>query len=271
MSTVSNPSRRQGLYWMATMPSHEFTPYPVPGTSFLRGQLELGAGGFLHWQFIIAFEKKQSLASIRRILGPRGHYELTRSDAAREYVWKEDTRVSGTQFSFGQPRIRRNDAADWDAVWSHAVAGALDEIPADIRIRHYQSLRRISSDFAEPIAMERTCYVFWGRTGTGKSRRAWDESGMEAYAKDPRSKFWCGYRGQEHVVIDEFVGGIDISHILRWLDRYPFHVETKGGSLPNTTTKYWITSNIDPRAWYPEAKLEQVDALVRRLNITHFH
>jgi len=34
-----------------------------------------------------------------------------------------------------------------------------------------------------------------------------------------------GYRGQEHVVFDEFRGGIDISHVLRWFDRYPVIVE----------------------------------------------
>jgi len=34
-------------------------------------------------------------------MGERGHWELSRSDAAAEYVWKEDTRVPGTQFEFG--------------------------------------------------------------------------------------------------------------------------------------------------------------------------
>lgn len=128
--------------------------------------------------------------------------------------------------------------------------------------------------------MERTCHVFWGRTGTGKSRRAWEEAGFEAFAKDPRTKFWDGYQGEEHVVIgkklseliiDEFRGGIDIAHMLRWLDRYPVRVEVKGSSRPLAATTIWITSNLDPRDWYSEVDSETRDALLRRLNITHFN
>jgi len=62
-------------------------------------------------------------------------------------------------------------------------------------------IRTIAADFAEPAGMERTVVVFCGRTGTGKSRRAWEEAGLGAYPKDPRTKFWDGYRDQSHVVI----------------------------------------------------------------------
>lgn len=119
--------------------------------------------------------------------------------------------------------------------------------------------------------MERTVSVFWGRTGTGKSRRAWEEAGMDAFPKDPLSKFWDGYRGHRHVVFDEFRGTISISHILRWFDRYPVIVEVKGGSVVFSATKIWITSNLDPRLWYPDIDQETQEALLRRLTITHFH
>jgi len=112
--------------------------------------------------------------------------------------------------------------------------------------------------------------VYWGRTGTGKSRRAWDEAGLDAYPKDPRTKFWCGYREHENVVIDEFRGGIDISHLLRWFDRYPVVVELKGGATCLKAKTIWITSNIHPNDWYPELDDETKSALMRRLNITHF-
>lgn len=81
---------------------------------------------------------------------------------------------------------------------------------------------------------------------------------------------WCGYRGEAHVIVDEFRGGIDISHILRWTDRYPVCVETKGSSRPLVATSIWITSNLDPRNWYPDLDPDSLDALLRRLNITHF-
>jgi len=118
--------------------------------------------------------------------------------------------------------------------------------------------------------MVRECFVFWGITGSGKSRRAWDEAGLEGFPKDPRTKFWCGYRDQAHVVIDEFRGGIDIAHMLRWLDRYPVIVEIKGGAVCLAASKIWITSNLSPDDWYPDADQATKDALRRRLQVTHF-
>jgi len=118
--------------------------------------------------------------------------------------------------------------------------------------------------------MEREIVCYWGTTGMGKSRRAWEEAGLNAYPKDPRSKFWDGYRGQEHVVFDEFRGGIDISHVLRWFDRYPVIVEVKGSSTVLKAKKIWITSNLHPNDWYPELDQETKSALIRRLTIVHF-
>jgi len=137
--------------------------------------------------------------------------------------------------------------------------------------RCYNQLRRIESDHLEPVAIQRRVHVYWGATGTGKSRRAWDEAGLSAYPKDPRSKFWCGYRGHEHVVLDEFRGGIDIGHMLRWLDRYPVLVEIKGGAVVLKAGVIWITSNIHPNEWYPDLDEETKAALLRRLNIVHFN
>lgn len=262
--------RRQGIFWMCTIPYQDFTPYPVPGTSWIRGQLELGAGGFLHWQILVAFSQKKSLRQLCSILGTRGHYELSRSERAADYVWKEDTRVEGTQFEFGCKPIQRNDPIQWEEVWDNARRGNLLAIPPQIRVQSYRTLRAISSDFAQPVGMVRTCNVYWGATGTGKSRRAWDEAGVDAYPKDPRTKFWCGYFGQANVIIDEFRGGIDVAHLLRWLDRYPVSVEIKGSSIPLAASTIWITSNVNPRNWYPELDHETLNALLRRLNITHF-
>lgn len=93
---------------------------------------------------------------------------------------------------------------------------------------------------------------------------------MDAYSKDPRTKFWDGYRGQEHVVLDEFRGAIDVSHLLRWFDRYPVRVEIKGASTPLLVKKFWITSNLPVEAWYPQVDAETLEALKRRINIIHF-
>lgn len=262
-------ARRQGVYWILTIPHAHFVPYLPPGTVWIRGQLEIGDAGFLHWQVVVAFSPKVALPGVRAVFGD-AHAELTRSAAAFEYVWKEATRVFGTQFELGELPFNRARKRDWDQIWADALIGDLQAIPAAVRVQSYRTIRAIGSDFAQPIAMVRTAHVFWGRTGSGKSRDAWQAGGMDSYSKDPRSKFWCGYSGQVHVILDEFRGGIDVSHVLRWLDRYPVSVEIKGSSVPLAATTFWITSNLHPRAWYPDLDPETVAALLRRLNITEY-
>jgi len=266
----SSRRRRQGIFWIGTLPHESFTPYPVPNTKWIRGQLEQGESGYLHWQVLVAFSRKRSLSQVTEVFGSNTHWELSRSEAAAEYVWKEATRVQGTQFEFGAKPIQRSNPDEWDRIWESAVQGDLMAIPASIRVQNYRTLRDIKADYSQPIGMERTCHVFWGPTGTGKSRRAWDEAGLDAYPKDPRTKFWCGYRDQRTVVIDEFRGGIDISHMLRWLDRYPVIVEIKGSSVILRAEILYITSNVDPRLWYPDLDPDTLEALLRRLNIVYF-
>lgn len=262
---------QQGRYWILTIPHHLFTPFLPPGIQWIKGQLEEGnEGGYLHWQLMVSTRQKKTLSYIKSIFGPGVHCELTRSAAAEQYVWKEDTRVQGTQFELGDKLLKRNSKTDWDEVKRRAQTGDLEGIPGDVYVRYYGNLRRIYSDYQQPIAMERSCRVYWGASGVGKSRRAWDEAGLEAYSKNPRTKWWDGYRGQSNVVIDEFRGGIDVSYLLRWLDRYPVSVETKGSQQPLGASNFWITSNLDPRCWYPDLDEDTKQALLRRLTITHF-
>jgi len=260
--------RRQGIYWLGTVPtSSGWQPCLPEGISWIKGQPELGEGGFRHFQVVFSFSRKKSMAQVRECWSPIiGHWELSRSSAAEAYCWKDDTN-NGERFEFGKKPFKRNSETDWAAVRAAAVAGNLESVPDDIFVRFYGSLCRIASDHVQPLAGIRTCVVFWGPTGTGKSRRAWDEAGQDCYSKDPRTKFWCGYSGQQHVIIDEFRGAIDISHLLRWIDRYPVRVEVKGGSRALLGSKFWLTSNLHPKDWYPELDHETYLALERRLII----
>lgn len=264
---------RQARYWLCTIPASSFrVPTTLPSELvYLRGQREIGERtGYEHWQLVVVLRRKGTLGTVRSIFGKDGHYEASRSDAALRYVWKEETAVPETRFELGTLPVNRASPTDWDRVWDSAVAGRILDIPADIRVRCYTQLTRIATGFARGVAVERTCRVYCGPTGLGKSKLAWEEAGLEAYPKDPRSKWWDGYQGERNVVLDEFRGDIDIAHILRWLDRYPVLVETKGGSTALRAECIWITSNLHPRSWYPNLDQLTVDALLRRLEIKEF-
>lgn len=261
---------RQARYWICTIPRSDWTPGLPTSSCWCIGQPERGESGYEHWQVLVAFTAKKTRNQVKDAFGIQGmHVEPTRSRAAEAYVHKEETR-DGEPFEFGHKPFNRNSGTDWARVKELAKGGQLDMVPADVYVRYYRTLVTIAADHSTPVGMEKDVFVFYGRTGTGKSRRAWDEAGPDAYSKDPRSKFWCGYRDHEHVVIDEFRGGIDISHLLRWLDRYPVNVEIKGSSKPLKAKKIWITSNLHPMNWYIEMDRETKDALLRRLQITEF-
>lgn len=261
----------QARYWILTIPHADFLPYLPPNCSYIRGQLERAASGFIHWQIVVAFKSKQRLRAVKLTFGNTVHAEPSKSSAADAYVWKDDTAIPTTRFELGSKPHNRANPADWDRIRSAAIEGRLVDIPADVYVRYYGNLKRIAADNLEPTPIERRVFCYWGATGTGKSRRAWTEAGLDAYPKDPRSKFWDGYRGHVNVVIDEFRGDVAIGHLLRWFDRYPVNVEVKGSSTALKAECIWITSNLDPRKWYPDLDEETLAALLRRLTIVHFN
>lgn len=261
-------------WWIGTVPYSLFPDLSDRFDESVRyavGQREVGAeSGYEHWQVVVNFAKPARLAAVKKAFGGHGHWEPTKSDAAILYCQKADTRVAGTSFEYGRKPFRRDSPTDWDSVVASARSGDFTAIPSDVLVRCYGNLRRIASDNLVPVCVERTVFCYWGRTGTGKSRTAWAEAGLDAYPKDPRSKFWDGYGGHKHVIIDEFRGGIDIGHILRWLDRYPVIVEVKGSAVVLKAQVIWITSNLPPERWYPDIDSETLAALLRRLKIKQF-
>lgn len=271
MPSVQSKYGPKCRYWMFTIPADAWSvPERLPdGVSYLCGQKEQGTSGtdYVHWQGVVYYTDKIRLAKAKTYFPNVAHLEPTRSEAARDYVQKDDTSIGGTRFELGSLPKRRNNHTDWLEVWNLAKAGQISPIPANIRVQNYRTIRQISTDYANPVGILRQVRVYFGTTGVGKSRRAWFEAGIDAYPKDPRSKWWCGYRAQQHVIIDEFRGAIDISHMLRWCDRYPISVETKGGATPLMASKIWITSNLHPRDWYVDLDVETKDALMRRLEI----
>lgn len=97
-NVTSRSARRahpQGRFWILTIPYADFTQPSVlpPNVTFIKGQLELAASGFEHWQLVACFGRKVRLAAVKSVFGSTAHAELTRSSAANNYVFKEETSV----------------------------------------------------------------------------------------------------------------------------------------------------------------------------------
>lgn len=154
----------------------------------------------------------------------------------------------------------------------------MDKIDSDILIRYYSALRKIQFDFRErpsdlpPIGKDVKHAEWWyGSTGTGKSRCSRLEY-PDAYLKAANTKWWCGYTGQDSVIIDDFDKEHHYMgyHLKIWCDMYSFLGEIKGqqNGVPIRPKKIIITSNYHPKdIWSDPATLEPI---LRRCKVVHF-
>jgi len=263
-------------WWILTIPHHLWVPFLQQSMVYCRGQVEVGEEtSYLHWQIVVAFGSQQRLSGIKKLFGEGVHAEPTRSEAALEYVWKEDTAVQGTRFELGKRPFVRNRETDWDEVVQAAKNGNIldsEAIPSDVLVRCYGSLRSIAKDCCRPVYRgTQEVNVFWGVSDAGKTWRAFQEAGEDYYLKDPLSRWWDGYRGEANIVIDEFCGTGDVINYLKWLDKYPCLVEVKGSQVALKSKKWWIMTNVRPEHWFLTCTPEQKVGLLRRLtNVVEF-
>jgi hypothetical protein len=230
--------------------------------SYLAFQEEIAPEtGTPHLQVYLIVNDSLRRRAVQRALpaGMRMHLEPARGnhEQCKKYCTKEESRKpDGVSLCGGKEPSpgRRNDLV---RVKEMLDAGAKEAEIADEFfgqwVRYHKAFQRYRG-IKLPNRTEPTfTTVYWGPPGTGKTRAAFDEAGPDAYwlPKPNGSRvFWDGYEGQENVVIDEFFGWMPRDLMCRICDRYPFRVETKGGSVPFVAKRIWITSNSPPCEWW---------------------
>jgi len=243
-------------------------------------QMEKGEDGTPHAQGYLCVNPSKSLGFMKRNYNSRAHWEIRKApshQAAIDYCRKEETRIAGPwewgekPQEHGVVKSAAGPQALLDCV-EHLKNGGKFE---DLYETQLQCMSR-NSKFLKEYNLtlknkqrnwQTNVKVYWGDTGTGKSRRALHEAGENAYwmKKPARTQgvFFDGYDAHENVVIDEFYGWIPWDVLLRMIDRYPMHVDTKGGMVNFCPKNIWITSNKNPYSWY--GNIQDDSPLRRRL------
>lgn len=204
---------------------------PITGTPHLQG-------------FIVWNDSKTFRASVALLRGC--HVEVARATAlqASTYCKKDGDFVERGRLPADPSELGIIESNRWDTAWALAKTGSIEEIPADIRIRSYSTLRRIGQDFmAVVVPLESTCGIWiYGESGSGKTRAVYGKH-PDAFVK-PCTKWWDGYQGEPVVVVDDLdkyhvaLGG-ELKH---WSDFMPFIGECKGGSRRIRPSTLIVTS-----------------------------
>lgn len=239
---------------------------------------EVGEQGTPHIQGYIHFKNARAFKPVQRMF-PTAHVEpqylwSTVADnikyCSKENLWLEFGERPADPKDKGQAERDR-----WALAREAAVTGRLEEIPDDIFIRHYGSLRSIAKDYmprAENLEGEEGMKVgvwIWGQAGVGKSRYARKEY-PDAYLKN-KNKWWDGYRFEETVIIDDWDPNHAClrSHLKEWSDRYAFIAEIKGGGMSIRPKTVVVTSQYPIESCFPD--LESQEAFKRRFHVIHMN
>ena len=108
--------------------------------------------------------------------------------------------------------------------------------------------------------------MYWGATGTGKTRTAYAEN-PDLY-RVSSYKWFDGYDGEECVLFDEFrPDNMSFEKLLEITDGYGVRFEVKGGFTYFNPKKIIFTSNVDPKYWYTE---HDKAPFYRRVTVHHF-
>lgn len=221
--------------------------------------------GTRHLQGFVSWRTAKTISATRAILSGC-HIEVARGTPlqASQYCKKDGDYVERGELPRDPQAAGRDEADRWNLAWDLAKAGSFDEIPADIRIRSYSTLKRIHQDYMPNVMpLPDVCGIWlFGQSGAGKTRSVYEKF-PDAFVK-PCTKWWDGYQGEEIVVLDDLdkfhvaLGG-EIKH---WADFMPFVGEFKGGSRRIRPTRLIVTSQyrID-EIWQD---LQTIEALTRR-------
>lgn len=224
---------------------------------------EVGESGTPHLQCYFQLRSKRTMRQLKHGVGDRAHCEVARGspEQNRTYCAKDGTFCEG-----GQPRQqgRRSDVSGLVAKFrsGYSWEEAVESDPALVA-RYPRFVDRLALKYAKPREWAPEVYVYWGQTGTGKSKRAFEE------AQDPYvhsgGQWFDGYSGESDVIFDDFGGSeFKLTYLLKLIDRYPMRVPVKGGFVNWVPRRVFFTSNYCPKEWFPNAKDEHVKALFRR-------
>lgn len=218
----------------------------------------------VHWQGFLIMNTRVRMSTVKKSLSSNTvHLEVSKGSAEqnKEYCSKSKSKIGETK-EFGTCP-KNGERIDLQKAGELAIEGKFKDIAFGTYIRYNKGLEKLAALHNAPKKRENLkVHVFYGKSGCGKSYKAFEDAGEDCYVK-PDGHWWDGYLGQKNVIIDDFdPEEHKISEILKWMDVYPLSVPIKGGFVTAKYENLWITSHYSPEKWY---NAERTPEVMRRI------
>lgn len=229
-----------------------------------------------HLQGAIVFKAQKTFSAIKKLAGmQRCHIEKMKGTPQDSLVYcsKQDP----APFTKGVMPKGQGTRTDLEPVAKMLLNGSslaqVAETFPIAMIQYSRGLTVLRSYQIKPRDPKYPPTVIWihGNTGCGKTRTAY-EKGTELFGDSSRVwmsdgslRWFAQYEGQPCAILDDLrTKHCEFSFLLRLLDRYPFRVEFKLGSVQWIPRLIFITAPLPPRTMWSLRTEEQLDQLERR-------
>lgn len=217
-----------------------------------------------HYQGYIELTSKQRLSALMKV-APKTHFEARKGsqEQAIQYCQKD-----GDFIEYGE-KNQQGKRTDIHGMKEIVKKGAtIKEIHEMAPC--YQTLR-FALSYMEWHGQKRNWKTnviwIWGPSRTGKSTLA-KAMLPNAYIKSGTTKWWKQYDGEEDVIIDDFRdSSVPLVDLLALMDGVPYTVEYKGGERQFLARNLIITTLMEPKHQYREAKHEPKIQLYGRISM----
>lgn len=231
---------------------------------------EVGENGTPHLQGYLELKTRMTFSSLKRNLGldrihlepARGNLEQNQRYCKKDGQWEENgiPMNQGARSDLNEAKEAIDNGASELDLWENNFSNMVRYRNS---LREYRLLRLQNNDREAPKVI-----VIWGPTGTGKTKFVHDEENPENLWNWGGDRWFDGYNGQPAALFDDFDGSqLHFRIMLKILDRYPINVPIKGAFVPWIPRRIYITSNIDPKMWFPQ---EDSAPLLRRFTEIKF-
>jgi hypothetical protein len=243
------------------------------GIKYLIYGVEVGKQGTPHLQGYIEFKSAHTITALQK-----GYFKqlgaaifVANGSAQQNYDY---CTKDGNYTEFGK-LTKQGERNDLNKIKDEIVDGAkVDDIVMDRPMVYHQYGRTLHK--IEDLVMRKKfrtemtkCIWYWGKTSTGKSHNAFKGFDPSThYVHNLNEQWWDGYTQQETVIFNEFRGQIKYNELLDFIDKWPKTVKRRNREpIPFTSKMIIITCPMRPQELYGGDELDNIDQLLRRIEI----